>query len=371
MSYIETNPLKNSTIMLLYSERDDIKLDPDYQRMGDVWTLEKKQLLIDSILNDYDVPKLYFHEYSRELKAKTSISYAVIDGRQRLETIWRFIDGQFSLSQDFEYLKDDSINLKGLSYNDIANVFPKIRIAFDSFVLPVIGIRTDDEDLIEDMFSRLNEAAPLNASEKRNAFGGNMVAAIRDIATLNLFTRCVKFNNNRYQHREVAARMLLVEVSLRNISRLVDTKKVYLDEMARQYYSNNSQQVTEIKRAVEDVVQVMENIFTERDELLQAQGIMIVYYLIFRSAINSNEVAKITRRKLLDFKDQLKGNRLMAELSYTDASFELLEFDRLSQQGTNDASNLKERFGVLARQLDLSVTEIQPAASDASLFPTN
>lgn len=118
MSYIETNPLKNSTIMLLYSEREDIKLDPDYQRMGDVWTLEKKQLLIDSILNDYDVPKLYFHEFSRELKSSTGFSYAVVDGRQRLETIWRFIDGEFVLSDEIEYLRDESINLKGLSYND-------------------------------------------------------------------------------------------------------------------------------------------------------------------------------------------------------------------------------------------------------------
>lgn len=368
MSYIETNPLKNSTIMLLYSEKDDIKLDPDYQRMGDVWTLEKKQLLIDSILNDYDVPKLYFHEFSRELKTLTGTSYAVIDGRQRLETIWRFIDGEFPLSYDFEYLKDDSINLKGLSYNDIAKEFPKIRIAFDSFVLPVISIRTDDEDLIEDMFSRLNEAAPLNAAEKRNAFGGSMVAAIRDIATLDLFSRCVRFNNNRYQHREVAARMLLVELSLRNIGRLIDTKKVYLDDLAKKYHSQYSQQVIETKSAVEEVVKAMESVFTERDELLQAQGNMVVYYLAFRTALNANEVGKITRRNLLDFRERLKSNRLMAELNYPDASFELLEYDRLSQQGTNDASNIKERFGILAKELKLSETEILPAAPDTTLF---
>jgi len=371
MSYIETNPLKNSTIMLLFSEREDIKLDPVYQRMGDVWTLEKKQLLIDSIINDYDVPKLYFHEFSRELKASSGFSYAVVDGRQRLETIWRFIDGEFSLSHEIEYLRDESINLKGLSYNDIAKEFPKIRIAFDSFVLPVIGIRTDDEDLIEDMFSRLNEAVPLNASEKRNAFGGSMVAAIRDIATSDLFSRCVKFSNNRYQHREVAARILLVEESLRFIGRLIDTKKVYLDDMVKKFHSENADQVFEIKRATEEVVRAMEGIFTEKDELLQAQGIMTVYYLIFRAALSKNEVSQITRRKLLDFRERLKSNRLMAELSYPEASFELLEFDRLSQQGTNDASNIKERFSILAKELKLSVTEIQPSASEASLFPTD
>ena len=52
MSYIETFPVQHSAIMALYSEKDEILLNPDYQRMGGVWTLDKKQLLMDSILND-------------------------------------------------------------------------------------------------------------------------------------------------------------------------------------------------------------------------------------------------------------------------------------------------------------------------------
>ncbi|HEN3664370.1 TPA: hypothetical protein U5E42_004211, partial [Yersinia enterocolitica] len=54
MSYIETTPLKNSTIMMLHAEKDEIQLSPEYQRLGGIWNKEKKQLLIDSILNDYD-----------------------------------------------------------------------------------------------------------------------------------------------------------------------------------------------------------------------------------------------------------------------------------------------------------------------------
>lgn len=358
MSYIETFALKNSTNMFLYSERAEIRLDPDYQRMGGVWTLEKKQLLIDSILNDYDVPKLYFHEFSREQKASTGFSFAVVDGRQRLQTIWDFVDGKFALSKDFEYQRDPSIILMGLTYEDIAKEYPKIRIAFDSFVLPVVGIRTDDEDLIEDMFSRLNEAVPLNGAEKRNAIGGDLVAAIREIAANDLFSRCVRFSNNRYQHREVAGRMLLVEESLITSGRLVDTKKVYLDALARSHYSGKTEHVGELKHAAQTVVEQMAKTFSEKDELLQAQGNMIVYYLIFRSAIKTGQVAKITRRKLLEFREKLKENRLRAAEEYTESAFEFLEYDRLSQQGTNDSSNIKERFSILAKELGLEEAEI-------------
>ena len=40
------------------------------------------------------------------------------------------------------------------------------------------------------------------------------------------------------------------------------------------------------------------------------------------------------------------------------ASFELLEYDRLTQQGTNDASNIKERLRILADFMNLPKTDI-------------
>ncbi|MCF3501863.1 DUF262 domain-containing protein [Stenotrophomonas maltophilia] len=359
MSYIETGPLKNSTIMLLYSERDRIQLDPPYQRMGGVWTLEKKQLLIDSILNDYDLPKLYFHELPREGNSSSEFVYSVVDGRQRLQAIWDFIDGRFSLSRDFEYQRDLSINLSGLSYEDIAKGHPKMRIAFDSFVMPVVSIRTDDEDLIEDMFSRLNEAVPLNAAEKRNAIGGDMVVAIREIAASDLFTKCVKFNNNRYQHRESAARLLLSEEAIRTHGRLIDTKKEYLDALARDYSSDRKTEVLTLKSAVLSVTNSMAQLFNEKDELLQSQGNMVVYFLLFRAALSTGEVDLLTRRKIIDFREKLKDNRIKASEDYAESSYELLEYDRLTQQGTNDASNIKERFGIIAKEMNLSSEAIE------------
>lgn len=354
MSYIDSRWLSHSTIMRLYSEKDEILLDPVYQRMGGVWTPEKKQLLIDSILNDYDIPKIYLHAFSREQKKSDGYSYAVIDGRQRMETIWSFIEGKFALSDDFKYQHDETINLAGLGYADIAKEYPKVKIIFDSFVLPVIAIETDDLDLIEDMFCRLNEATPLNAAEKRNAIGGLMVNAIREISNHEFFTRCVAFGNRRYQHREVAARMLLVEETLKNFGKLIDTKKEYLDALARNYRTQNPEITSTLFNNVTEVLNFLANTFLDSDELLRGQGNMIVYYLVGKSAMTTGNKAAFSRRNIIDFRDRVKENRLRAEENYSDASFELLEYDRLTQQGTNDASNIKERVRVLSEQLEIN-----------------
>jgi hypothetical protein len=157
--------------------------------------------------------------------------------------------------------------------------------------------------------------------------------------------------NGRYQHKEAAARFLLIEDSLLEHGHIIDTKKVYLDALARKYHSEDAQRVGQIKSTVIGVLKAMAAEFTERDELLQAQGILVVYYLLFKAALDMGHLDKITRRKLLNFRARLGDNRAAGAADYAEASFELLEFDRLNQQGTNDASSIKERYRTISTYL--------------------
>jgi hypothetical protein len=351
MSYIETNAVQHSTILRIYSEKDEIITNPEYQRNGGVWTPEKKQLLIDSILNNYDIPKIYFHQFNREERQKTGKTYAIIDGKQRVETVWAFIDGTFCLSDDFEYQDDLSIRLAGLSYDDLAKEYPKIKIKFDSFVLPIIGVQTDDLDLIEDMFSRLNEAVPLNSAEKRNAFGGDVVNEIRKISKHSFFTQRVKFPNNRYQHYEVAARLLLVEISNAESGKLIDTKKVYLDSMVKRLKVGYKTFIEKHSDIVVKYLDLMDICFTQADILLRTQGSIVVFYLLFKWAEENN--VTLQRSTLLTFTDLVRDNRIIAEVNYENADYDLLEFDRLAQHGTNDVSNIRERLRILIEYINL------------------
>jgi hypothetical protein len=352
MATIKTYPLPNSSILRLYSEKEMIDLAPEYQRQGGVWNLEKKQLLIDSILNDYDIPKLYFHQLTpqQKLDSKLDYDFAIIDGRQRIEAIWDFIDGIFSLSEDFEYQVNPQVKAERLTYQDLAKEYPKIKIRFDSYTLPITLVETDDIDLIEDMFTRLNEAVPLNGAEKRNSLGGPMAKAIREISAHDFFKKQVKFGNNRYQHQEVAARLLLIEDNMVKFKKIIDTKKPYLDKMVIDY-RNSGNSTAVVFSSTQAILDEMIKVFSTTDSLLKAQGIITVYYLLFRNALNNQRVQNITRRALLEFFDTLTANRVLAQKDITEANFEYLEFDRMSQQGTNDASSIKDRTRILSEYL--------------------
>jgi hypothetical protein len=350
MTVINTFALQHESVLTVYADRERIDLEPPYQRQGEIWSLEKRQLLIDSLINRYDIPKLYFHKLEREQAKKTKKDYAVIDGRQRLEAIFGFIDGEFPLSKDFEFLEDETVMAAELTYDDLARKYPRIKQRFDAFTLPIICVETEDLELIEDMFSRLNEAVPLNAAEKRNAIGGDMARAITELSKHPFFTKKIRFSNGRYQHREVAARLLFLEYSKRN-KKIVDTKKPFLDQFTREFKSGKKKAVDSMLGAVDETLRDLLPFFAGKDILLAAQAAVPIYFLLARDAKELNKLNKITRKALVDFQADRQANRALATADITKAKFDFLEYDRLSQQGTNDASSIRERLRILEEYL--------------------
>lgn len=352
MSFFNTFPLTHNNILSVYVDRDRVEMSPEYQRQGDIWSLEKKQLLLDSIINRYDIPKLYFHKYDRDESRRLKKDYAVVDGRQRLETIFGFIDGAFSLAKDFEYLEDDTVSAGGFTYEDLAKKYPKLKQRFDAYALPIICIEADDLDLIEDLFYRLNEAVPLNAAEKRNAIGGFMAKAITNVSNHQFFKSKVRVTNKRYQHKEIAARLLFLEYSIRN-RRILDTKKPLLDAFVRKFKSSRRPEVNNLESFVSTVLNSMSKLFVSKDVLLASQSSVPIYYLLIRQQI-VQDIDVVTREGLLEFNASRQENRELAASDITQADYELLEYDRMSQQGTNDASSIRERFRIISEFFGVS-----------------
>lgn len=346
-----------SSLLVVYSDRDEIQLDPDYQRISGIWTREKRQLLLDSLINGFDVPKLYFHEFvPPKQRGARKYRYAIIDGKQRLQTIWDFIDGRIALADDFEYLRDDSVVAGGLSYSELAKRYPQIKTRFDATLLDIVTIRTNDIELIEDMFSRLNEAVPLNAPEKRNAFGGPLPAAIRAVATHTFFKKRVPFSDKRYRHRDLAAKFLYLEFS----KGIANTKKPDLDAFVREFRDwreeglskASPKAIAQLKMETERTLALMASVFAAGDSLLRQVGMITLYYHLFRF-VRAGSVTKVTREMLKLFEKERELNRRrVEETSETDekVNTRLLEFDKHSQT-PNDAYALRIRLGILLQFL--------------------
>lgn len=347
MTAFTISNLPISSILFIYTEKDRIQIDPPYQRQSDVWTLEKRQLLIDSILNGFDVPKIYFHKFVSPRRIDGGVyDYAIIDGKQRLESLWRFIEGDFALSDSFEYLHDPSLRLAGLNYGQLARQFPQLKIRFDAFPLSIVSVDTEDEDLIEDLFSRLNEAVPLSAAEKRNALGGPIPPAIRRIARHKFFSESLPFSNKRYRHYDLAAKVLVIE----DVDGVADTKKVYLDKFVENWKERGQGEATSLTSHATAILDALVTVFVSGDPLLRSAGTTILYYHMVRIAKRQGWLQEVSRNKLLKFEQRRLENRSLAEDDISKANYDLLEYDRFVQT-PNDAYATKFRLGILLQQV--------------------
>lgn len=347
MKKFEVAELRSSSVWTLYRMREKIQADPDYQRQGEVWTPDKRQLLIDTLINGFDIPKIYLHKFE---KTKTidgkNYDYAIIDGRQRLETMWAYISGVFPLASDFEYFSSQAVNAQGMTYQDLAKEYPDVKTDFDNFQLNVITVETEDVELIEEMFSRLNEAVPLTAAEKRNAWGGPVPKAIRELAGVPFFTQNLPFKNKRYKHYDLALKFLISQ----DRNAVVDTKKAYLDRYVKDRESESKNKKIPAVAASKVTLDNMANVFSEADPLLRSIGMVSLYYHLFRVALNEGWASKITRQALSSFEKKRQLNREVAEKNLPSADYDLIEFDRYAQS-SNDLYAVKFRLQVLLRHI--------------------
>ena len=254
MCEFDIGAYRNSNVLRVYLDRNEIQLEPQYQRISDIWNREKRQLLIDSLLNGFDISKFYFHKFRppQERDGKT-YRYAIVDGKQRLQAIWDFMDGKLKIDDDFEYLRDKNMEIGGLTYNELANRYPNLKSRFESTTLDIATIETDDIQFIEELFSRLNEAMPLNAPEKRNAYGGPLPVVINETAGDGFFGDRIPFADKRYRHRDLAAKFLYIE----HKDEIVNTKKVDLDNFVRDFKKKDKREVEKqrVAKRIKDVRQ--------------------------------------------------------------------------------------------------------------------
>jgi len=184
----------------IYGIRKRVNTNPDFQRPA-VWSNGQKQLLVDTILRDYDVPKLYWRK-----TGSRPDTYDVVDGQQRLRALWDFFDGNFKLPKDADPIDGEVIS--GCGYQDLPD---ELRIRFDVYPLDIVILEDTDEDEVREMFLRLQNGTSLKAQEKRNAYPGKMRDFVRELVQHPFFYN-VGFTNSRFAFDHVAAQMVCLEI---------------------------------------------------------------------------------------------------------------------------------------------------------------
>lgn len=342
------NELGEQKIGRLYSLRKEIDFSPYYQRFSRIWDDKKRKLLIDTIINNFDIPKFYlnyFIEEKNELNINNFL-YAIIDGKQRLEAIFDFLDNKYPLDNELVFIENEDIKIHGLLYNDLLRDYPDIASRIENYALDVVFITTDDPSRLEELFLRLNGGVALTNAEKRNAISSPLNEKIRDIVKNNdFFLKTVRFNNIRYQYNDLLTKLFYIESQ----QSLCDLGNKDLENFLREWPKNHTD--NDLNKLIEktlSIIDVFNRVFETKDSLLNSKGVIPVYYQFIKDKSDQFNPISELKRFIKEFDILKQTNR--KEKNPKD---DLLEFDRFNQQGVHRKTSLEYRYKMLSIYLEI------------------
>ena len=275
-------------------------MNPSYQRRGNLWAPWRKKLLINSILNGYDIPKIYLADFTygpTPLK-ETRSPYAVVDGKQRLEAFFEFFQDRLHLDRTLIYFNNVELNLNGMLLSDLRKSHPELAARFERYVPTVMSVISDRLEDIQELFVRLNTNLSISGAEKRNAMPGPIPLLIRSLSVHEFFRVHIKFAVDRGQDLNMAARMLLLEAE----GSLTTLKPTNLDRFVRRNEDKSAKKFEETRHRTEETLTRMVEIFRERDRLLSVQGLIPIFYWLVRQ--HADQHAALLRPFLQQFETE-------------------------------------------------------------------
>lgn len=138
-------------------KRGETLLSPKFQRRP-VWEYKAKSYLIDSILSGFPIPRIFIRERTN---LDMSASREIIDGQQRLKTIFDFINDGFKVS------KVHNAEFGGLCYSSLPD---DVKRDFLKYPISAVMLIDVDDNTVFDIFARLNTySVKLNNQELLNS----------------------------------------------------------------------------------------------------------------------------------------------------------------------------------------------------------
>lgn len=183
-------------------ENDEIDLQPDFQRVTDVWDNVKKSRLIESILLGLPLPSFYFSENP------VSQKLSIIDGLQRICAIRDFVlekENPLKL-EGLQFLK----NFDGFTFSQLAR--PEVK-RIKSLKITMNTLRKGTPlDVKYIIFQRVNTAGvPLTPQEMRHALNqGPAAIFIKELADMESFKKATNYSveSKRMQDRDFVNRFI-------------------------------------------------------------------------------------------------------------------------------------------------------------------
>ena len=225
-----------------------IDIAPPYQRR-ERWNEQKKSALIESFLLNIPVPPIYLaeDEYGK---------YSIIDGKQRITSIYEFMSQEMKLSglEDFQELEGITFNQLPPEMQNTLTIRPYLRVT--------TLLKQSNQNLKYEVFKRLNTGGDILLSQElRNVlYRGSLNDLIISLSENSILHQQLKIDEKKKKENKLYREMVDVEYVLRFFT-LRETWKnfggnfqVAMDKFMQHNQNSDDQKCQELKEIFEESI---------------------------------------------------------------------------------------------------------------------
>lgn len=314
-----------------------IDLDADYQREK-IWSKEDQQRLIDSIIQNIDIPKLYL----ARVKGNENFDFECIDGKQRMATLLNFI-------------KPDEVGESPLSvkvagerytYRRLSKELASLARKIDDFELTLVIYPDNlDEDFVGEIFRRLQLGIQLNSGERLNAHTG----AVRDFVYREMgadapFLRHTDLSEKRFSRQFTLAQICINSFSRAETGAFVRARYDDLEDFFKEKQDLEKKDENFVR--IRHVLDLMDKQFGEDANYISSRAVAVSAYLFAEGLYIEKAVGLLPEfvRFYAALLDEIKDNlKLLGKFEKPTNSTVLEEFQKYISQASVEPYAIKRR----------------------------
>ncbi len=293
----------------MYDEKDTLSFDHPIQRQSSQWDNEQQSLLIHSMLANFPVPSVYVHKMESvesDGKGKHTYSYSVLDGKQRMTTVFSFINGEFSLSENIPdvEIEGEVYEIAGRYFEDLDE---DVQQEILRFKFNIQSFEDVTDEVIEDIFFRLNNSTPLTKPQKsRPLMGVENSIFVNEILAGRFFREKCCFTPKQLKNSDDMCTLLQSMMLLDSKYRGYEYTTIAADVVSLQYSKYiNGNYPTECKDRLKKIIGFLDNVFYMKDKNLKKVNIPILF-LIADEALEQSVTGINFRRWFTHFFENCK-----------------------------------------------------------------
>jgi len=243
--------------LLGWMKRGKLDLQPEFQR-NFVWNRAKASRLIESLLIDIPIPVIYVAEENNKV-------YAVVDGQQRLTSIFAYIDGAFPDGKEFKLSGLQVLSeLKNKRFKELDE--SQKEDIFHAILRLIVIEKDSDPDVKFEVFERLNMGSvQLNDQELRNCvYRGPYNKLLRDLASNQHLKKVMGLDG---PHTRMLDRQLILRFFAmwrKTHLKYKSPMKQFLNREMEDYRSLNDKQATEMRGVFTKSIEMAYLVFGRR-----------------------------------------------------------------------------------------------------------